>query len=261
MPTDFSPRSPRGAAVQSVAVAALALVTLALSLSGCPKSYPDCDGDSTCASHHEVCVNDRCRQCRDDSQCAKLDACMSCQANECVRRPGCCKSNLDCPDGRCLDGKCGPQCEANSDCPDGQHCISGKCSVETGCTNDSQCPTGLHCKDGTCTTACEVKPIYFDFNEYAIRLDQEAPLQSNTSCLKESAQTSVTVEGHTDERGSDEYNLTLGQRRANSVAGQYRVLGVKGLTPTLSFGEEKPVCSGSGEHCWRQNRRAETKVR
>jgi len=244
-----------------LALAAFGLTFLALSTTGCPKSYPECDDDRTCASHGEVCVQEHCRQCRDDSQCTKLDACMTCQANACVKRPGCCKSDLDCPDGRCLDGMCGPQCAVNSDCPDNERCVRGKCTTKTGCEGDSECPTGLKCKDGACTTACEIQPVYFDFNESAIRLDQERTLQDNASCLKESAQSSVLVEGHTDERGSDEYNLALGQRRANRVAGQYKALGVKGLAPTLSLGEEQPTCSQSKESCWRMNRRAETRVR
>jgi len=264
MSTENTPGTAPRATLRHLLVAAFGLVTLALTAGGCPTTYPDCDDDRGCAEHGEVCVNSKCRQCRDDSQCTRLDACMTCQANECVKRPGCCKSDLDCPEGRCKDNRCVSQCDVNSDCPDGQRCINGKCTTSDGkCKSDSECPDGLHCKDGVCTTKCEIQPIYFDFNEYAIRLDQEAPLQGNASCLKDESETfdSVTVEGHTDERGSDEYNLTLGQRRANSVAKQYKVLGVKGVGRTLSFGEEKPVCGGSGERCWRQNRRAETKVR
>lgn len=264
MPTEKNSTNTPRTNLRQLLLAAVGLVTLGLTLSACPTTYPDCDNDKGCASHGEVCVANHCRQCRDDSQCTRLDACMTCQANECVKVPGCCKSDLDCPDGRCKDARCVAQCEVNSDCPDGERCLNGKCMAGDGsCTSDSQCPDGLRCKEGVCTTRCEVKPILFDFNEYTIRLDQETPLQDNASCLKESGDkvTMVTVEGHTDERGADEYNLTLGQRRANSVAKQYRVLGVKGVGPTLSFGEEKPVCSGSGERCWRQNRRAETKVR
>ncbi len=245
-----------------IVFAVVALGALALTTGGCPPSYPDCDGDSTCAPHGEVCVEHKCRQCREDSQCAKLDACMVCQANECVKRAGCCKSDLDCPDGRCRDGMCAAQCQVNSDCPGEQRCVNGKCSDRTGCEDDSHCPPGLKCQAGECTPAgCSIEPIFFDFNEYALRLDQEPALHSNASCLKESSQSSVRVEGHCDERGSDEYNLTLGQRRANSVSRLYKQLGVKNLAPTLSWGEEKPVCTGAGERCWRKNRRAETITR
>jgi peptidoglycan-associated lipoprotein len=232
-----------------------------LSLAACPPSYPDCDNDGHCESHSEVCVDGHCRQCRDDSQCTSLDVCMTCQANECVRRPNCCKSDVDCPEGRCKNNTCTPECTLNSDCPDGERCKNGRCAVDTGCTSDSQCPNGLKCRNGECTTACELQVVYFDFDEFAIRLDQEKVVHNNADCLKSATLTSVLVEGHTDERGSDEYNLTLGERRAQSVANQYNLLGVKGVGRVVSYGEEKPACAAENESCWRQNRRAETKVR
>lgn len=243
------------------ALTGLFIALVALAANGCSKSYPDCDDDETCRSHREVCVDGHCRQCRDDSQCSQLDACMTCQANECVRKPDCCKSDVDCPEGRCQNGKCAPECQVNSDCPDGLKCNKGRCTEQTGCTDDSQCPSGLKCKAGECTTACELKVVYFDFDEYAIRLDQEAAVQNNAACLKSSSQTAVLVEGHTDERGSDEYNLTLGERRGQSVANQYNLLGVKGVGRVVSYGEEKPACAQENEACWKLNRRAETKVR
>ena len=92
---EIAPRSLHG-----VLLTLVAGVLAALALSGCPKSYPDCDDDKGCKSHGEVCIDGKCRQCRDDSQCTKLDACMTCVANECVKRAGCCKSDLDCPNSR-----------------------------------------------------------------------------------------------------------------------------------------------------------------
>lgn len=238
------------------------LVLVAASLGGCTKSYPNCDDDKGCVEKNEVCVDGLCRQCRSDAQCKKLDACLGCQANECVKVPGCCKSDLDCPEGRCVEGRCAaPMCSVNSDCPDGERCVNGRCVVPSGCTMDSQCPPGLRCKNGECTTACDLEPVYFDFNEHAVRLDQESVVRKNAECLKSGAQTAVIVEGHTDERGADEYNLALGERRAKSVANQYNLLGVKGVGRVVSFGEEKSVCSESNESCWQKNRRAETTVR
>lgn len=248
-------RSPR-ALITSCGLALVGLLLL-----GCPPSYPDCDNDGHCESHNEVCVDGRCRQCRDDTQCSRLDVCLTCQANECVRRPNCCKLDADCPEGRCKNNTCAPECTLNSDCPDGKRCKNGRCTIDTGCTSDSQCPNGLKCKNGECTTACELQPVHFDFDEYAIRLDQERVVHGNAECLKSAPVTVVTVEGHTDERGADEYNLTLGERRAQSVANQYNLLGVKGVGRVVSYGEEKPACGAANESCWRRNRRAETKVR
>jgi peptidoglycan-associated lipoprotein len=248
--------------VPQLASMAFALIFSALALSGCPKSYPDCDDDSTCRKASEVCVDGRCRQCKDDTQCTKLDACMTCQANECVRKPNCCKSELDCATGRCVNGQCAAECTVNSDCADGQVCNRGRCEAKKGCGSDNDCPNGLKCKGGECTTACEIKSIYFDFDEFAVRLDQEKTLADNVECLKGSPVSEITVEGHCDERGADEYNLTLGERRANSVANQYKARGVQGVGRVVSYGEERPACTeSSNESCWSLNRRAETKVR
>jgi len=241
---------------------------LALLLAGCPKSYPNCDNDRICTPKGEVCVDGTCRQCRDDTQCIKLDACMTCSANECVRRPGCCKSDLDCPGGRCwkdpnnpnAPGTCGGVCKDNSHCPTGQVCKGGSCVPDAECTDDSFCPAGQRCVNGRCeTAACEPATIYFDFNEYVIRLDQERRAADNANCLNQQAGTRWRVEGHCDERGSNEYNLALGQRRAASLVRQYQALGVdRNRLSVISYGEERPVCTESRESCWRLNRRAET---
>jgi peptidoglycan-associated lipoprotein len=81
-------------------------------------------------------------------------------------------------------------------------------------------------------------------------------LESNASCIKERG-TSFTIEGHCDERGTDEYNMALGDRRARSAKKYLGQLGVGKDAKTLSYGEERPVCSESGESCWWRNRRAE----
>ena len=113
--------------------------------------------------------------------------------------------------------------------------------------------------NGRCEKAdCEVQTIYFDYNEFAIRLDQEAILSANAECLNR-RQAAHRVEGHCDERGDGEYNLALGQRRANAVRRQYDTLGVDGAwLKTLSYGKERTVCTEYGEECWKQNRRVET---
>ena len=252
------------AAFKVLAFGALA----AASLSGCPKSYPDCDDDTVCRAKNEVCVEQKCRQCRDDAQCTKLDGCMTCQANACVKRPGCCKSNIDCPGGRCwrdprnpsAPGTCGGMCQQNGDCPSGQRCASGSCIPDITCTNDDFCPSGQKCIEGHCAPIpCDPKPVYFDFNEYAIRLDQEATVNDNAACLNQRKTERFVTEGHCDERGSDEYNLALGQRRAATIVRQYQAIGVdRTRLGVISYGEEKPVCTDSNETCWGQNRRAET---
>jgi len=102
----------------------------------------------------------------------------------------------------------------------------------------------------------EVRDAYFDFNKADIRADAREALTKTADFLRNYPQFRVTIEGHCDERGSTEYNLALGDRRAGAVK-QYLVsLGISAdrLT-TVSFGKEKPFCTQSNESCWQQNRR------
>jgi peptidoglycan-associated lipoprotein len=102
----------------------------------------------------------------------------------------------------------------------------------------------------------EVRDAFFDYDSAEIRPDARGALQKTAGFLKGYPNTHVTIEGHCDERGSTEYNLALGQRRANAVK-QYLVsLGVNGDTlTTTSWGKEKPFCTQSSEECYAQNRR------
>lgn len=102
----------------------------------------------------------------------------------------------------------------------------------------------------------EVRDAYFDFNKGDIRPDAREALAKTADFLRNYPQVRVTIEGHCDERGSTEYNLALGDRRAGSVK-QYLVsLGISAdRLSTVSFGKEKPFCNEHGETCWQQNRR------
>src|SRR5229473_799772 len=102
----------------------------------------------------------------------------------------------------------------------------------------------------------EVRDAYFDYDKADIRPDARASLSTTADFLKKNPSIKVTIEGHCDERGSTEYNLGLGDRRANAVK-QYLVsLGVSAdRISTVSFGKEKPFCMESTEACWQQNRR------
>ena len=102
----------------------------------------------------------------------------------------------------------------------------------------------------------EVRDAYFDYDKADIRPDARTALSKTADFLKANTRFKVTIEGHCDERGSTEYNLGLGDRRANAVK-QYLVsLGVSAdRLSTVSFGKEKPFCRESNEACWQQNRR------
>lgn len=99
--------------------------------------------------------------------------------------------------------------------------------------------------------------VYFAFDSSAIDASSKTLLDGYAAWLNDN-NVKTTIEGNCDERGSREYNLALGQRRADSVKDYLVSQGVSSSRiDTVSFGEEKPECTGSGEACWAQNRRAE----
>jgi peptidoglycan-associated lipoprotein len=102
-----------------------------------------------------------------------------------------------------------------------------------------------------------IQDVYFDFDRYDIREDAKPILREMASMLLRNNNLKVIIEGHTDERGTNEYNLGLGDMRATSVRGYLISLGISsGRIETISYGEEKPVCRGQTEECWALNRRA-----
>ncbi len=104
--------------------------------------------------------------------------------------------------------------------------------------------------------------VYFDFDSFAIRADFNPLVESHARFLSANRAQRLVVEGHADERGSREYNLALGQKRAESVVRALSLLGVEeSRVEAVSFGEERPMAQGSGEEAWAKNRRAELKDR
>ena len=101
-----------------------------------------------------------------------------------------------------------------------------------------------------------VKDVYFDYDSAAVRADAQSAIAANVRALQEKPSLRVTIEGHADERGSTEYNLTLGDERANAVKNALISAGVSpSRINTISYGKEKPVCTEATEGCWQQNRR------
>jgi peptidoglycan-associated lipoprotein len=112
--------------------------------------------------------------------------------------------------------------------------------------------------ESTATPASSaLKDIYFDFDSYDLRADARAALKANGEWLKANPSTQVQIEGHCDERGTTEYNLALGSKRAQSVKDYLVTLGTAtDRLSTISYGEELPVCTEHNEDCWQKNRRA-----
>ena len=99
--------------------------------------------------------------------------------------------------------------------------------------------------------------VFFDFDKSELRSDAVAQLKTNANWIQASGGRKVVVEGHCDERGTNEYNLALGERRANSAKDYIVNLGVEpARLKTVSYGEEKPFAEGHNEDAWAQNRRA-----
>ena len=98
--------------------------------------------------------------------------------------------------------------------------------------------------------------VYFDFDKFDLRPDARERLAKNADFMKAHPNYQFTVEGHCDERGTNEYNITLGQSRTAAATGYLASLGVSNAMRTISYGEERPTCTESAESCWSQNRRA-----
>jgi peptidoglycan-associated lipoprotein len=108
----------------------------------------------------------------------------------------------------------------------------------------------------------ELESIRFDYDSATLSDEALAALKKNADYLKARGELDVRIAGYCDERGTVEYNLALGQKRAKTVREYYIRLGVPGDTlATISYGKESPVCSEPTEECWAQNRRAQTTVR
>lgn len=117
-------------------------------------------------------------------------------------------------------------------------------------------------KEEAMPTTSDLAQIYFDFDKYNIREDMRASLESNAKWLLSNPKVAITVEGHADERGTNEYNLALGERRARATQQFLVALGVDaGRLSTISFGEERPVCQNPDENCYSKNRRAHFSAR
>ena len=101
-----------------------------------------------------------------------------------------------------------------------------------------------------------IKDFYFDYDKADVRGDQQSSVQADVAFLNQHPNISFTIEGHCDERGSTDYNLALGDKRANAVKDALISGGVSASRiKTISYGKEKPFCTESNEACWQQNRR------
>jgi peptidoglycan-associated lipoprotein len=111
---------------------------------------------------------------------------------------------------------------------------------------------------GTSGDIVSLGVVNFEFDQYDLTVDARSTLDQNAECLRQAPAVTIIMEGHCDERGTQEYNLALGEKRAATVERYLRNLGIDtSRMQTRSKGENQPVCRQSTESCWAQNRRVE----
>jgi peptidoglycan-associated lipoprotein len=136
-------------------------------------------------------------------------------------------------------------------------------AMPKACSLDSDCGSGQLCLSNTCVditpnlAECSAAKVHFDYDRSDIQSQDKADLDRMARCLRADNAFRVKIEGNCDERGTEDYNLHLGDRRAGSVDRYLANLGVPGSQmSTISYGKDQPVCSEHDEACWSQNRRA-----
>jgi peptidoglycan-associated lipoprotein len=136
----------------------------------------------------------------------------------------------------------------------------GAAPAQTGTATDKSA-TGASLSDKEKQRRAELlaqHSVHFAFDSSTIDDEARAIIEAHAAHLVANSQIKLSLEGNGDERGTREYNLALGERRAQAVERMMKVLGVAGnRVKTVSYGEEKPLCQEHNESCWRQNRRAE----
>jgi peptidoglycan-associated lipoprotein len=205
-------------------LATAAIVLIAAFGEGCGPSYPKCDVDEDC-HQGEFCVNGLCQQCRGDQ-----------------------------------------------DCPAGQSCASGACQAVPGyCTSASDCGEGQDCQNNTCVTRqqsvappeapvvdggpCTLEPVYFGFDSDMLDESSRSQLARAAECIKTRGVKAVHVTGMTDPRGTEEYNLALGDRRAQAAKKYLESLASPAGLSASSMGEE--LATGTDEGTWSRDRRVD----
>ena len=136
----------------------------------------------------------------------------------------------------------------------GEGARSGGRESDTGASSLQQMQEG---KSTATPASSPLKDVYFDFDRYDLSAEARTILRANADWLKSNPGARVEIEGHCDDRGTNEYNLALGAKRAQSAREYLTTLGITAnRLSTISYGEEIPVCKEQTESCWKQNRRA-----
>lgn len=134
---------------------------------------------------------------------------------------------------------------------------SGSPSISERATGPSSLEAQRKGRTAETPATSPLHEIFFDFDRYDLRPEARETLKVNADWLKSNPSARVEIEGHCDERGTSEYNLALGAKRAQAAKDYLITLGIAaGRLSTISYGEELPVCTEKNEQCWQRNRRA-----
>jgi peptidoglycan-associated lipoprotein len=238
------------------------VLLLAVTLSGVlaaaackPSLKPgECKSSQDCLKQEgygKVCVEGRCQECGADADCKEG---FVCRGNRCEPKPQCttddqCPPGQSCQGERCVAREAGT-CASDRDCGPDQKCQNGKCS-----TREAAAPA----VSGECSDP-EKFTIHFGFDQSNLTGESQQSLQKLADCLKSSPAKRVVIAGNCDDRGTAQYNIALGNRRADAARKYLSDLGVQAKVETVSYGKEKPVCSEQNEGCWAKNRRDDFQV-
>jgi len=246
-------RSLSAAAGAALATVVALTVCLAAASCGGPASTPGCKADKDC-KNHQVCAAGKCVECIEDNQCGTGRRCV---ANACGAAPEC-DADKPCPAGKvCQAGTC-RACAIDNECGPGGTCEAGACKPPRSCSKDNQCADDEDCVNGACRKAaggapatgasCTMTTVYFAFDDSAVQANERDRLAANVACLEQTKGKNLYLIGHTDSSGTEEYNIALSERRAQTVADYMARLGAdparmqvvpKGETEPTGQGEDK----------------------
>jgi peptidoglycan-associated lipoprotein len=150
-------------------------------------------------------------------------------------------------------------CESTTTKPADETVASTDASSQGAGSGSGMSESGMGGGDASQADAAlrEVRTFYFDFDQYTLKAEAQAPLAAHAAFLAANPSAKIRIEGHCDERGTTEYNMALGERRAKAVERFLTINGVSaGQLEVVSYGEERPVDAGHDESAWAKNRRA-----
>jgi peptidoglycan-associated lipoprotein len=209
-------------------VAMVALVVLAAAGCGDSSKKPGCKTDNDCPNNR-VCAANTCVECKTDAQCPTGK---QCSAGACVIAE--CKSDQECDGKVCQAGRC-KACATDSECGPDRVCRDGLCGPTKACSKDEECADDEDCVNGGCRkpgaavnpgdASCMLSTVYFGYDDATIQESERDRLAANVACIEKTQGKNVYLIGHTDTSGTDEYNIALSERRAQSVADYIARLG------------------------------------